>query len=334
MKALMFLSKEKHVILEVEDHPPEAVCIGEDGVIPMRHVRLPEQRLCCYVPSDKSDKWARKRAEKFLADLEKGEMESLKPTVKNDIDLEDTDAVMAAIAELITQGLTSVDAIRAANIDLETPNRVEIETDSTKLDEMTVAKIEQTLDEVSKKIDARIDDKLWVDFTVPQGTTPEGMKFHIRYLKAFAAEIAKEAYWIAHEAITKDRALMIDALVKDSHGAAVRAGWYNDRNTGEAIERNFGEMIALAHSEYSEALEADRKDLMDDKLPQYHGTYVELIDGIIRTLDTLGMLRDRDRKRGREAPRVGQIYVDKRTFNDNRADHKPENRAKADGKAY
>lgn len=42
--------------------------------------------------------------------------------------------------------------------------------------------------------------------------------------------------------------------------------------------------IALMHSELSEALEADRKHLMDDKLPHRNGVEVELADCIIRIL--------------------------------------------------
>jgi hypothetical protein len=53
-------------------------------------------------------------------------------------------------------------------------------------------------------------------------------------------------------------------------------------------KRNFGEFIALVHSELSEALEAHRKDLMDDKLPQYKGVDVELADAMIRILDWVG----------------------------------------------
>lgn len=52
--------------------------------------------------------------------------------------------------------------------------------------------------------------------------------------------------------------------------------------------RNTGEAIALMHSELSEALEAHRKNLMDDKLPQHRGIYVELVDTLIRILDYLG----------------------------------------------
>jgi hypothetical protein len=44
----------------------------------------------------------------------------------------------------------------------------------------------------------------------------------------------------------------------------------------------------LVVSEYSEALEGYRKSLMDDKLPQYPGLAVELIDAVIRTIDVIG----------------------------------------------
>ncbi|MGI9505240.1 MAG: hypothetical protein ACR2RE_19545, partial [Geminicoccaceae bacterium] len=66
------------------------------------------------------------------------------------------------------------------------------------------------------------------------------------------------------------RSLMIKglyALIDRVHETANNAGWYRDPQTGEPIERNFGEVVALMHSELSEALEADRKGLMDDKLP-------------------------------------------------------------------
>lgn len=49
-------------------------------------------------------------------------------------------------------------------------------------------------------------------------------------------------------------------------------------------DSNFPEKIALVHSELSEALEAHRKDLMDDKLTHRSGIEVELADAIIRIL--------------------------------------------------
>lgn len=54
--------------------------------------------------------------------------------------------------------------------------------------------------------------------------------------------------------------------------------------------RSVGECIALIHSELSEALEADRKDLMDDHLPTRYGLEVELADAMIRILDLAGYI--------------------------------------------
>jgi hypothetical protein len=69
-----------------------------------------------------------------------------------------------------------------------------------------------------------------------------------------------------------------------AHGTATRAGWYADPVTGKPVVRNFGEVVALMHSELSEALEADRKGLMDDKLPHRDGREVEFADLLLRVL--------------------------------------------------
>lgn len=50
-------------------------------------------------------------------------------------------------------------------------------------------------------------------------------------------------------------------------------------------QRNECELLALIHSEISEALEAHRKGLNDDKLPHRDGLEVELADALIRILD-------------------------------------------------
>lgn len=64
-----------------------------------------------------------------------------------------------------------------------------------------------------------------------------------------------------------DYAGFIDLLIDDSHGAAVRAGWYHDIKTGERKSLNVGERLMLCVSELAEAMEGHRKGLMDDKLP-------------------------------------------------------------------
>ena len=109
-----------------------------------------------------------------------------------------------------------------------------------------------------------------------------------------------------------------------AHETATDAGWYTDPKTGQPIDRNFGEVVALMHSELSEALEADRKGLMDDKLPHRDGREVELADCIIRILDTAAAL-------GLDVP--GAI-IEKNRFNRTRADHNLAARAVSGGKKY
>lgn len=108
-----------------------------------------------------------------------------------------------------------------------------------------------------------------------------------------------------------------------AHKTATDAGWYLDPATGNPVERNFGEVVALMHSELSEALEADRKGLMDDKLPHRDGREVEFADCIIRILDTAAAL-------GLD---VAGAMIEKNRYNQSRADHKLENRANG-GKRY
>ena len=121
-----------------------------------------------------------------------------------------------------------------------------------------------------------------------------------------------------------DALLGLRAAQRLAHSTATDAGWYNDPATGEPVKRNFGEVVALMHSELSEALEADRKGLMDDKLPHRDGREVEFADCIIRILDTGAAL-------GLDVPGA---FIEKNRYNKLRADHLLENRAKTGGKKY
>jgi NTP pyrophosphatase (non-canonical NTP hydrolase) len=68
---------------------------------------------------------------------------------------------------------------------------------------------------------------------------------------------------------------IMDRINKCAHDK----GWW-DR------PREFGTLIALMHSELSEALEAEREDKQSDKIPEFSGVEEELADTIIRILDT------------------------------------------------
>lgn len=100
--------------------------------------------------------------------------------------------------------------------------------------------------------------------------------------------------------------------------------WWKNPKTGRRITRNKAEMIALMHSELSEALEAVRKDAMDDKLPQWRGETMEMADTVIRIFDYCA-------GHGLE---LGDAIMAKLFYNLQRADHKPENRLKKNGKKF
>lgn len=108
------------------------------------------------------------------------------------------------------------------------------------------------------------------------------------------------------------------------HQTATRAGRYNDPATGQPIKRNFGELVALMHSELSEALEGHRKSLMDTHLTDRPMPEVEFADCIIRILDTAAAY-------GYD---VAGALIEKNRYNRQREDHKPENRAKDGGVKY
>lgn len=84
------------------------------------------------------------------------------------------------------------------------------------------------------------------------------------------------------------------------------------------------EKLALIHSEVSEALEGVRKGLADAHLPQFQSIEVELADALIRIFDLAGAMD----------LRLGEAFSAKMAYNAARADHKPEARAAAGGKAF
>jgi hypothetical protein len=109
----------------------------------------------------------------------------------------------------------------------------------------------------------------------------------------------------------------INKLVEYCHTQAKNAGWHNK-------PREDGTMLALVHSEISEAMEGFRKDLMDDHLPHRKMAEVELADAVIRICDLAGL-------KGYD---LGGAIEEKLTYNLQRTDHKLENRNKEGGKQF
>lgn len=86
----------------------------------------------------------------------------------------------------------------------------------------------------------------------------------------------------------RDIKLGIDCLAEYIHACAVKKGWWK----GGVEKRNKGELLALVHSEISEAMEGLRSPLNHDIKACYYdlqnkpcGFGIELADAIIRILD-------------------------------------------------
>ena len=104
--------------------------------------------------------------------------------------------------------------------------------------------------------------------------------------------------------------------------------WWLNLKTGEPFDVNdknlCGTKMMLMVSEVAEAMEGNRKDLMDDKLPHRKMEEVELADAVIRIFD-YAYARGLD---------LGGAFVEKMEYNASRADHKIENRVKDGGKKF
>lgn len=109
-------------------------------------------------------------------------------------------------------------------------------------------------------------------------------------------------------------------------GDEMSAGWRINPETGESlnVQTEFGIKIALIHSEVSEALEAHRKNKMDDHLPHRWGVEVELADALIRIFSLAEWMK----------LDLSGAMMEKLEYNRRRADHKLENRAKEGGKKF
>jgi NTP pyrophosphatase (non-canonical NTP hydrolase) len=115
------------------------------------------------------------------------------------------------------------------------------------------------------------------------------------------------------------------------HGLAAHSGWWLDTETGEDVRewpQKFVKLwvmskLALVHSEVSEGVEGYRKGKMDDHLPHRDMLEVELADAVIRILDLAGGF-------GMD---IAGAMIEKLAYNQQRADHKVENRVAEGGKS-
>lgn len=115
------------------------------------------------------------------------------------------------------------------------------------------------------------------------------------------------------------------------HRLAAKSGWWLDLETGEDVRtwpKKFMDLwisakLMLSVTELAEAMEGHRKGLPDDKLPHRPMLEVEMADCIIRLMDLAG---------GLGLDLAGAI-AEKLVFNQQRPDHKLENRAATGGKS-
>lgn len=115
---------------------------------------------------------------------------------------------------------------------------------------------------------------------------------------------------------------LINGGVEVCHGLSVEGGWWEGISADDPYV--VGTKLALVHSEVSEAMEGFRKDTMDDHLTHRKMAEVELADAVIRIFDLAGAA-------GFD---LGKALVEKLVYNQNRADHKAENRQSEGGKKF
>jgi NTP pyrophosphatase (non-canonical NTP hydrolase) len=112
----------------------------------------------------------------------------------------------------------------------------------------------------------------------------------------------------------------LSGLVHESN----KKWWVSVEDGVTPLKRNKGELLMLVVSEVAEAMEGERKELMDDKLPHRKMAEVELADVLIRVFDYCGAF-------GYD---LSGAFREKMAFNRVREDHTHEARKIAGGKQF
>ena len=114
----------------------------------------------------------------------------------------------------------------------------------------------------------------------------------------------------------------LNGFAKMCHDANIK--WWHDLETGALLDRNKGELLMLIVSEIAEAMEGERKDIMDDHLPHRKMAEVELVDALIRIFDYAGAYN----------MDISGAFKEKMEYNLHRKDHTKEGRQAEGGKRF